>query len=200
MENMNMPSSRGQHQGQHFLLPSPDAAPEAIGTATNQRPANVRSGSGRTAAILVIGAALGIVIGIVGTLTVQALTSSDEMLLQPEVVEGESASLEGPTESTGLFEAAVRECGRGGGDAVKVLDDGATLVIDGRGEDDPLSVTAERTACLLNELDVPQSVVVKMDGTRALDGRQSASWGNIEAEWTYHPDAGLDLLLTTATK
>lgn len=32
--------------------------------------------------------------------------------------------------------------------------------------------------------------------TRALDGRQKASWGKVEASWSYHPDRGLDMTLT----
>ena len=31
--------------------------------------------------------------------------------------------------------------------------------------------------------------------TRALDGRQSATWAQFEASWTYHPDDGLDVLV-----
>ena len=44
--------------------------------------------------------------------------------------------------------------------------------------------------------------VVQADGlvktfgaTRALDGRQQASWDGFEASWTYHPDNGLTLIL-----
>jgi hypothetical protein len=37
-----------------------------------------------------------------------------------------------------------------------------------------------------------------MDNTRALDGMQTASWGNYEASWTYHPDEGLDVVVTEA--
>jgi hypothetical protein len=34
-----------------------------------------------------------------------------------------------------------------------------------------------------------------MEKTRALDGRQTASWSFIEASWTYHPDNGLDVII-----
>jgi hypothetical protein len=36
----------------------------------------------------------------------------------------------------------------------------------------------------------------KMDRTRALDGMQDASWDDLSASWTYHPDAGLDITVT----
>lgn len=35
-----------------------------------------------------------------------------------------------------------------------------------------------------------------MSQTRALDGTQHGTWGNISASWTYHPDSGLDAVLT----
>jgi hypothetical protein len=43
---------------------------------------------------------------------------------------------------------------------------------------------------------VPESVTAQMDGTRALDGRQPASWDGYTASWTFHPDSGFDLIIT----
>jgi hypothetical protein len=37
-----------------------------------------------------------------------------------------------------------------------------------------------------------------MESTRALDGMQSATWSSYEVTWTYHPDDGLDLIITYA--
>jgi hypothetical protein len=34
-----------------------------------------------------------------------------------------------------------------------------------------------------------------MEQTRALDGRQSETWEDFSASWTYHPDNGLDVLI-----
>lgn len=72
-----------------------------------------------------------------------------------------------------------------------------TLVIDSSGEE-PASGSASLTGltCVLDELETPQSVISKMNRTRALDGMQSATWGDFEASWTYHPDDGLDLIIT----
>lgn len=45
-------------------------------------------------------------------------------------------------------------------------------------------------------LEAPEHVVRTMDQTRALDGMREATWNNILATWTYHPDAGLDIILS----
>lgn len=50
--------------------------------------------------------------------------------------------------------------------------------------------------CALNAVAVPDSVVSQMDATRALDGMQRASWNKMSASWTYHPDHGLQVILT----
>jgi hypothetical protein len=80
---------------------------------------------------------------------------------------------------------------------IEVEDAGKTLIIDGEGEE---STGAEMVdeALALALLDIPSSVSGRMDNTRALDGMQTASWGNYEASWTYHPDEGLDVVVTEA--
>lgn len=50
-------------------------------------------------------------------------------------------------------------------------------------------------ACVLFELKIPDSVVSRIDSTRALDGRQDAKWENYSASWGYHPDSGLDIVV-----
>jgi hypothetical protein len=72
-----------------------------------------------------------------------------------------------------------------------------TLVIDMSGEDPGSGAASlDGFTCVLTHLDTPQSVISKMNSTRALDGMQSATWANFEASWTYHPDDGLDLIIT----
>jgi hypothetical protein len=78
------------------------------------------------------------------------------------------------------------------------LEDGdRTLVVDTTGEDvGSGSVGIDGLYCTLDELDTPDSVVAKLGRTRALDGMMSATWDDFEATWTYHPDAGLDVIIT----
>lgn len=37
----------------------------------------------------------------------------------------------------------------------------------------------------------------QMGRTSALDGRQSATWPEFEADWGCHPDRGLNVIITT---
>jgi hypothetical protein len=100
------------------------------------------------------------------------------------------------TRSTALtgtqLKQAHKECSTG-----SLGDSDHTLEIDTAGEDYG-SGTATLTGldCTLDFLNAPRSVRAKMESTRALDGMQSATWGNFEASWTYHPDQGLDVIVT----
>jgi hypothetical protein len=87
---------------------------------------------------------------------------------------------------------ASETCGAG-----ELADDDETLIIDvagtdvGSGDD-----IVDGLACVLVTLDAPTSVTAQMDATRALDGMQTAEWDGVLAQWTYHPDDGLDVILT----
>lgn len=82
-----------------------------------------------------------------------------------------------------------------------LMDDGASLMLDGEGEDDSVGATGKLTidqlGCALIELETPESTISKMSQTRALDGMQSDAHEGFEYTWTYHPDAGLDVIITT---
>jgi hypothetical protein len=93
------------------------------------------------------------------------------------------------------LQAAVDECRLNGSDLVVLEDDGTTLLIDHKGEDDLRGMSIEKVDCLLDALEIPGSVRQKMGQTRAMDGMQSAEWDQVTATWTYHPDTGLDLIL-----
>jgi len=44
------------------------------------------------------------------------------------------------------------------------------------------------------ELELPESLNKKMESTRAMDGRQSETYGKVTVSWTYHPDKGLEVM------
>ncbi|WP_143447450.1 hypothetical protein [Kineosporia sp. R_H_3] len=83
-------------------------------------------------------------------------------------------------------------------DGVTVGDRGASLTLDGHGEDDlpGVGLTTDQIGCVASELRVTDAVVAQMDSTTAMQGRQNATWDGFEASWTYHPDNGLDLIIT----
>ena len=69
-----------------------------------------------------------------------------------------------------------------------------TLVAYGDGANG-LSQTDFR--CILNELDTPSSVREHMLITRAVDGAQHEEWNVYRVTWTYHPEDGLSVVLST---
>jgi hypothetical protein len=77
---------------------------------------------------------------------------------------------------------------------IDLEDDGASLFIDGDGEEST-GASIDDIVLVLVALDTPDSVVNRMSNTRALDGMQEATWGNFNATWTYHPDDGLDIII-----
>ncbi|GAA2197084.1 hypothetical protein [Sinomonas flava] len=92
------------------------------------------------------------------------------------------------------FPAALEKCEVTDSSYFRTGDEGMSLTIRSKGKEDP-GANMTDVACVLRALEVPDSVVSKMDSTRALDGRQSGRWKNLEASWTYHPDSGMNLLL-----
>jgi len=93
------------------------------------------------------------------------------------------------------IEDAVDTCDASTESGVDVGDGGRTLLIDTKGEEDAFGANIASVACLLNELDVSDAVISRIDSTRALDGRQEGGWGDYTASWGYHPDSGLDLVI-----
>jgi hypothetical protein len=44
------------------------------------------------------------------------------------------------------------------------------------------------------DLGLPDSLLSEMTETRAIDGRQTETYGKITVSWTYHPDQGLEII------
>lgn len=86
-------------------------------------------------------------------------------------------------------------------------DEGGTLILDGAGKDDRKlgdgglvtvgdKLDVKEIGCALAGTDVPDSVVAMIEGTRALDGRQTQETDEYSYTWSYHPDSGLDIVIT----
>jgi hypothetical protein len=78
---------------------------------------------------------------------------------------------------------------------VDVRDGGRTLLVDGDGDHRSPGASLTTIASVLRELDTPDAVVARMEQTRALDGMQTGEWDTLSMTWTYHLDAGLDLII-----
>lgn len=94
-----------------------------------------------------------------------------------------------------VLETARAACAPGS-PHITVADSGATLLLDHQGEDEATGASLDDVVCVLVMLDVPTSVLAEMDSTRALDGRMSASWDGFDVSWSYHPDSGIDMIVT----
>lgn len=90
----------------------------------------------------------------------------------------------GPTR----LEVAAGVCNLKTGGTANFGDNGHTLTLD--------RMLFRMQACILDQLDTPDSVLAQMLATRAIDGMQHAEWGTVTASWTYYPDDGLGLILT----
>jgi hypothetical protein len=91
------------------------------------------------------------------------------------------------------LEQAFTACrGRDGNDTMQLEDDGSTIVIDTRSE------YGSRVGmdCVLTELDLPASIDAEMGRTTALMGVQEADHNGIEYSWSYHPDNGVNMVIT----
>lgn len=87
------------------------------------------------------------------------------------------------------------------GEVTLVIDTGDTGYDPGYGVEpsvdyDEMIEKLDAAYCVLERIGAPPSVTARMDSTRALDGMQDAEWGGFTASWTYHPDEGLNLIIT----
>jgi hypothetical protein len=96
--------------------------------------------------------------------------------------------------STPALVAARNSCDPGSL-GTTVADGDKTLIVNGKGAKDATGVPVATEACLLRELGASSAVTAHMESTRALDGRQTDTWGDYKAAWTYHPDSGLDIVI-----
>lgn len=83
--------------------------------------------------------------------------------------------------------------------ASAVGDDGRTLIIDHKGEDDVDGLSMDQLVCAVTVLDITDALVAQMGSTRAMDGVQTGSWDRYTAVWSYHPDSGLDIVIEEAS-
>jgi hypothetical protein len=100
------------------------------------------------------------------------------------------------SQGQGAMADAYSSCSLSKAQGVTLGDNGHTLSIDTKGNDDLVGADVVDAACALVALKAPSSVITDIDQTRALDGKQTATWDGITATWRYHPDNGLQITLT----
>ncbi|MHA3725057.1 hypothetical protein ACXR2T_14410 [Leucobacter sp. HY1910] len=96
------------------------------------------------------------------------------------------------TERNEAFQLAAQECGAGEGEYERL--DGGEGIEFAR-VTKITGASYDTVWCFLESQGAPESLDVKIGRTRSLDGTREQAWGDFLATWTYHPDAGLNLLV-----
>ncbi|WP_040339719.1 hypothetical protein [Candidatus Blastococcus massiliensis] len=165
-----------QPWGQQWVPPPAPAGPPP---RPPRRPQNSAGLTGGVVALLLVAAAGGFVVG--------RVTAGDDR---------QSAERSAIAVAAGRpLEAAYRACtARDDGNTLSLRDGGTTIVIETRSEyGDPAGLH-----CVLGELDTPHAITAQMDRTTAMMGVQEAEDDGIVYSLTYHPDNGVDMVITSA--
>lgn len=92
------------------------------------------------------------------------------------------------------FSSALDTC-HASGSYVRLAADKSSLTLQAESESGR-DLSAPVFLCVLDELDAPASMHQRMLLTRAIDGTQEEQWGLYRATWTYHPDQGLNVVIS----
>jgi hypothetical protein len=91
---------------------------------------------------------------------------------------------------------AVQTCALVDTVGVTVMDGGNSVMLETAGNDTKGAPYSD-VVCVLDALEIPESVKSRMASTRSLDGMQDAAWPGYAASWNYHPDNGMNLIVET---
>jgi hypothetical protein len=161
---------------------------------------NPRKLSKRTTGLILASGVL--VIGVSASVGISSMiNTANEEARQAELERIEQLNKENARkarqEEIAIYFAEVADFCSRDGDGVDLGTD--FLVLDHRGQDEFSGLSFDELDCFFGELNVPEYEKNRMLKTRSLDGNQDASWDGeegdyqIEANWTYHPDDGLDI-------
>lgn len=78
----------------------------------------------------------------------------------------------------------------------QIADEGYTLTVESRGEEDATGLDYGEITCILDGLHAPQAVMSHFEQTTSVDGRQTESWKGLTLSWSYHPNRGADFVVT----
>ena len=95
-----------------------------------------------------------------------------------------------------VLTGAVSSCKLMLAPGIELGDGGTTLTFDVKGDEELTGASYEDVVCIFGALKMPSNVSSHVDQTTSLDGRQEEKWAGITMAWTYHPDRGLDGVLT----
>jgi len=76
---------------------------------------------------------------------------------------------------------------------VKIADEGATLLVDTKSEHGDV----DNAACVTQNIDTPKRITSAIANTTAMMGAQTDSANGYSYRWSYHPDNGLNLIISS---
>ncbi|HEY4268896.1 MAG TPA: hypothetical protein VGM94_11965 [Galbitalea sp.] len=168
--------------------------PEALRGSIQSTPADPASWSARkspwTWALPVITGVVGIAIGAGVTLGIGIVTAASAHASAATRAHAEKVA--GALDLSRMLSG----CSIPGDDDALLGDGGYTLTLNGQGNDDASGISLDNWTCIETSLKMPQSIVSHIEQTSSLDGRQQEAWSNYSIQWTYHPDRGLDGVIT----
>ncbi len=98
-----------------------------------------------------------------------------------------------PAATASRLQDAFEACeNRDTGNSLSLADEGATIVIDTRSE---YGSTAGLN-CVLQRLETPRSIEAQVGRTTAMMGVQDAQDDGFDYSWSYHPDNGVNMVIT----
>jgi hypothetical protein len=127
----------------------------------------------------------------VDALVAQAVEDAVDQAQDDFVSEAEAEAQIAAAEKQASLKAAVDTCVGQDSDPFVSVDEGG-LFMEGEGDEDA-GTSIERVVCILTELGIPDSVLGRMETTNSQMGLVEGSWDDYEAQWSYHPDNGLDI-------
>lgn len=183
----------GSAEGDLAQSESGDILPDENAPAGREEPSRAVRPERRTFSPLlagVVGAVAGAAIALAIALPITLGRSSDLQGELDAIAARESAAAEAESARLETFDNAVSACGYPSG--IEVADEGGTLTFDHEGEEDFGGADILDIGCVLGSLGMPERVATHMNQTTSMDGRQTETWDQFEIQWSYHPDRGMD--------
>jgi hypothetical protein len=111
------------------------------------------------------------------------------------VAAGIAPASEAASRST-VFVDVLKDCNLKDDANSEIADEGYTLTVESRGEEDSTGLYYDDLTCILDKINTPRAVISHFQQTTSMDGRQTESWDDFTLSWSYHPNRGADFVVT----
>jgi hypothetical protein len=183
-------------------VPEPEPTASAVGPSFETPPPPSPQLSGPMRPSWVLPTATGVLGLLIGAGAMAGVSASRaaavERADQAAQEAADQAAADAAAVRAAVLSGAVKSCGLSSATGLELGDGGTSLTFDMKGKDDSSGASIDDVACIFARLDMPSAVLSHIDQTTSMDGRQTETWDNLTVSWSYHPDRGLDGVLTVA--